>query len=262
MDCASPFEIRVRGGTVRGGKKASVRLTVWCALLVALLGATSLAVAFRGPPAPPQSPTPVTETGSVAETGESPGRRPSPSAAAGERRPGAGGHAGVEDLISGPVLPAAQPVSVSIPRLRVTSRLVSLGQEDSGVMEVPADPATAGWYRLGPTPGALGPAVLAGHVTWNQVPAVFFELASLRPGDAIEVSRDDDTVAVFEVTRVVTYAKSEFPTRTVFGGIDYAGLRLITCGGEFDASSRRYRDNVVAFAELVSARPSGEGEAP
>ena len=44
-------------------------------------------------------------------------------------------------------------------------------------MEVPADPANAGWYELGPSPGALGPAVVAGHVTWNQAPAVFFRLA-------------------------------------------------------------------------------------
>ena len=69
-----------------------------------------------------------------------------------------------------------------------------------GAMEVPDDPADAGWYRLGPPPGALGPAVIAGHVTWNQVPAVFFRLSELRPGDLVEVTRADGRVAVFEVT--------------------------------------------------------------
>jgi sortase (surface protein transpeptidase) len=124
-------------------------------------------------------------------------------------------------------------------------------------MQVPQDPATAGWYDLGPTPGALGPAVIAGHVTWNQTPAVFFRLAELRPGDVVKVARDDHRVAVFEVTRVTAYAKSEFPTRAVYGGIDHAGLRLITCGGEFDRSSDRYSDNIVAFAKLVSTDPKG-----
>ena len=127
-------------------------------------------------------------------------------------------------------------------------------------MEVPQDPATAGWYHLGPTPGALGPAVIAGHVTWNQMPAVFFRLAELRPGDVVEVARDDHRVAVFEVTQVRAYAQSEFPTRAVFGGIDHAGLRLITCGGDFDRSSARYDDNVVAFATLVSTQPTGNRE--
>ncbi len=124
-------------------------------------------------------------------------------------------------------------------------------------MEVPQDPATAGWYHLGPTPGALGPAVIAGHVTWNQVPAVFLRLAELREGDVVKVARDDHRVAVFEVTQVSAYAKSEFPTQAVFGAVDHAGLRLITCGGEFDRSSERYSDNIVAFARLVSAYPTG-----
>ena len=163
------------------------------------------------------------------------------------------GHTGVKDLITGPVLPAASPVSVSIPRLRVSSRLETLGVDARGAMEVPVDPARAGWYARGPAPGSLGPAVIAGHVTWNQVPAVFFDLARLRPGDLVRVERADHRVAVFTVTRVEQYEKSQFPTGEVFGAIDHAGLRLITCGGEYDDSARRYRDNVVVFARLTHA---------
>jgi len=101
----------------------------------------------------------------------------------------------------------------------------------------------------------VGPAVIAGHVTWNQQPAVFFRLAELRRGDVVEVVRDDDRVARFRVTAVATYPKARFATNAVFGGIDYAGLRLITCGGDFDRSAHRYRDNVVVFARLASTRP-------
>ena len=121
-------------------------------------------------------------------------------------------------------------------------------------METPQDPAEAGWYRLGPTPGALGPAVIAGHVTWNQVPAVFFRLAELERGDVVEVLRADHRVAEFKVTKVRSYPKSGFPTRAVFGPLAYAGLRLITCGGDFDSSLHRYSDNVVAFARLTHTR--------
>ncbi len=48
-----------------------------------------------------------------------------------------------------------------------------------------------------------------------------------------------------------TYAKSDFPTDAVYGDIDHAGLRLITCGGFFDEDTGDYEDNVVVFAELV-----------
>ena len=35
------------------------------------------------------------------------------------------------------------------------------------------------WYRYGPTPGAPGSAVLAGHVDWHGVPGIFFHLSEL-----------------------------------------------------------------------------------
>ncbi len=40
----------------------------------------------------------------------------------------------------------------------------------------------------------------------------------------------------------------------MYGNIDHAGLRLITCGGSFDRQAASYRDNVVAFADLFSTQ--------
>jgi sortase (surface protein transpeptidase) len=123
-------------------------------------------------------------------------------------------------------------------------------------MQVPADPSVAGWYTRGPTPGSLGPAVIAGHVTWNLVPAVFYRLGELRPGDRVQVIRRDGQTAVFAVLKVARFAKTRFPTKQVFGGLNYAGLRLITCGGQYDVSVHRYLDNVVVFTRLVNVHPS------
>ncbi len=121
-------------------------------------------------------------------------------------------------------------------------------------MEVPRDPAVAGWFTGSPTPGALGPAVLAGHVTWDGAPGVFHRLGTIRPGDRVKVTRDDGRTVVFAVTRVARFSKAEFPDRLVYGAIDHAGLRLITCGGTYDATEHRYPDNVVVFAKLVAVR--------
>jgi len=162
---------------------------------------------------------------------------------------------GIADRITGPVLLESEPVEVFIPRLGVQSSLVGLAVDGAGAMEVPQDPALAGWYTRGPSPGALGPAVIAGHVTWNQVPAVFFRLSQLRRGDLVRVAREDGTEAIFSVSRMARYDKTRFPTRAVFGNIDHAGLRLITCGGTYDGASHRYSDNVVIFATLVDVRP-------
>jgi sortase (surface protein transpeptidase) len=121
-------------------------------------------------------------------------------------------------------------------------------------MQVPADPAVPGWYDRGPTPGSLGPAVIAGHVTWNRVPAVFFRLATLRRDDRVAVLRRDSTEAVFVVRKVERFPKVRFPTRAVFGPTDRAALRLVTCGGTYDVATHRYHDNVVVFADLVATR--------
>src|SRR5512133_671189 len=160
----------------------------------------------------------------------------------------------LRDRTTGLVLPESDPVAVSIPRIGVQSRLVDLGLDRDGAMEVPQDPALAGWFSGGPAPGALGPAVIAGHVTWNGAPAVFHRLGTMRRGDQVTVTRKDGKTAVFTVTRVARFSKSQFPSRAVYGSIDHAGLRLITCGGTYDAARHRYLDNVVVFARLQAVR--------
>ena len=149
-------------------------------------------------------------------------------------------------------MPASDPVRVQIPALGVTSEIMHLGLERDGSMEVPPGAYPVGWYEHGPTPGALGPAVLAGHVDWAGDPGAFYGLRDLLPGDAVTVDRTDGTVATFRVDRVEEHAKNDFPTDEVYGDIDHAGLRLITCGGTFDEDAGDYDDNVIVFASLVT----------
>jgi hypothetical protein len=167
------------------------------------------------------------------------------------------GQSDVRDKITGLVLPESDPVTLSIPKIGVQSTLVKLGLDGNGEMETPPPPV-AGWFTRGATPGALGPAVIAGHLTYNG-PAVFRRLGSLQRGDEVTVAREDGKVAVFAVSRVARYSKSRFPTRAVYGPIDHAGLRLITCDGTYDPAKSRhkYSDNVVVFARLVAVREPG-----
>jgi sortase (surface protein transpeptidase) len=148
-------------------------------------------------------------------------------------------------------MPESVPVGVSIPTLGVTSPVMELGLKADGSMQVPPGAYPAGWYELSPTPGELGPAVLAGHVDWAGEPGVFSGIGELNPGQEIVVARQDGSSATFWVDHVETYPKDSFPTDAVYGDLDHAGLRLITCGGEFDEDAGDYADNVVVFATLV-----------
>jgi len=130
-----------------------------------------------------------------------------------------------------------------------------LGLQSNGTLQVPPDAMTPGWFTGAPAPGELGPAIIAGHVRWNGRAGIFADLERLRLEDRIIITRRNGTSAVFRVTRVSKFTKAQFPTDLVYGNIDHAGLRLITCDG-LDSSGRVYRDNLVVFATLVTIRPS------
>jgi sortase (surface protein transpeptidase) len=154
------------------------------------------------------------------------------------------------------------PISLHIPSIALSVPLTTLGLRPDGTVEVPSDFQQAGWYRLGPAPGEAGSAVILGHVDSYAGPAVFFRLRSLQPGERIEVPREDGTVAEFAVTAVATYPKEDFPAEDVYGRHGPSSLQLVTCGGEFDPTSRSYSSNVVVYTSLVSVRPITTAEHP
>jgi hypothetical protein len=133
-------------------------------------------------------------------------------------------------VLSTPALAAAPPVRIRISAIGVDSSLIALGLAADGTLQVPVDGSVAGWFTGSPTPGEHGPAVIAAHVDWNHAPGVFFHLRDLEPGAEVAVDRADGTTARFEVLKVEQYPKDAFPTERVYGDIDHAGLRLITCG--------------------------------
>jgi sortase (surface protein transpeptidase) len=145
---------------------------------------------------------------------------------------------------------ASVPVRIQIPAIGVDSELMALGLESNGEMTVPPSGFPAGWYTGAPTPGEMGPAIIVGHVDWDG-PGVFYNLHKLKADDEITVAREDGSAAIFRVTDVQQYPKDEFPTALVYGGIEFAGLRLITCGGVFSQNTGHYEDNLVVYAQLV-----------
>ena len=155
-------------------------------------------------------------------------------------------------------LPPSPPVRVEIPAIGVSSSLVRLGLNPDRTMEVPGDFQVAGWFTGAPQPGQLGPAVIAGHVDSRTGPAVFYRLRDLRPGDQIRVVRADRRVVRFKVDSLASYPKQSLPPDAVYGATTTPALRLITCAGTFDRSSRSYRDNLVVSATRV---PDGAGAA-
>ena len=220
----------------RGRVLRVVVLTLF--VLLTLITLVSRTLGDRGDASPPP-PAPITQASPSVEPGPLPSAAPVPVPSA------------------GPVaLAKSVPTRLRVPTLEIDSDLVALGLQTDGSLEVPTGAFPAGWYTGAPTPGELGPAILAGHVDWKGSPGVFYNLRNLEPGAEILVDRTDGSTATFRVTSREQYDKDAFPSELVYGDLDHAGLRLITCGGSFDRSARSYEDNIVVFANLVAPASS------
>ncbi|SFS44628.1 class F sortase [Streptomyces sp. ok210] len=207
------------------------RHSPWGALALVLL--TGLALVRNGPDPSPGPPRPV-------------------AAASAHRHQNA------------PVVPAADltvrplayaPASrVVIPAIQVDAPLVDVHLEPDGSLGTPPpeEPRLAGWYRDGVAPGQLGTSVLVGQVDTMAGPAVFDGLGSLRRGNRIEVPRQDDRVAVFEVFGVEVFSTAAFPGTRVYRDTGRAELRLIAQDG--CTTSDGHDTCVVVFARLVATR--------
>ncbi|MFE1665607.1 class F sortase, partial [Microbacterium sp. P02] len=159
---------------------------------------------------------------------------------------------GLQDPSTGaaPEASVGTPVRMAIARIGVDSTLESLALAADGQLAAPVDWDSAGWYADGVSPGAIGPAIIAGHVDSPTAPAVFWRLAELVPGDEVQVTMSTGAVLVFDVTGSTQSAKAQFPTDEVYSNVPRPELRLITCAGAFDSSIGHYTDNLIVFASL------------
>ncbi|MDT0392251.1 class F sortase [Streptomyces sp. DSM 41921] len=149
----------------------------------------------------------------------------------------------------------ALPQRVDIPGLGVQAPVVARGLDARGALDPPPydQPGVVGWYAGGAAPGAPGTALLVGHVDTDTRPAVFYKVSAMRPGQTIRVIRADAKVAEFTVESVQVLTRDRFDAHQAYGPRESgrAELRLVTCGGSFDRTTRSYTANVVVSAYLT-----------
>ncbi|KJY25400.1 hypothetical protein VR45_39415 [Streptomyces sp. NRRL S-495] len=209
-------------------------------LLCLAIGAT-VAVSGRAEP-----PVVRVETSARQAPGASDPAAPAPAASA----PSAATGTASADTAAPRPLAASAPTRLLIPAAGVDAPVTGLGLNADGTVEVPAaDRADeVGWYRNGPTPGETGPAVLIGHYDTAHGPAVFHNVPKLKPGDLIQIRREDGGTVDFRVRALLQTAKNTFPTDAVYGNTKGPELRLITCGGRIGADGH-WTDNIVVLAD-------------
>lgn len=149
---------------------------------------------------------------------------------------------------------ATPPTRLTIDALGVDMPVTDVGIDPSGQMELPVDPAVAGWYRYGPDAAATqGHVVISAHVDAPGYP--IGPLARLRDvgvGATVVTGAADGSTRTWIVESLTYYEKSALPVDQLFARDGEPALVIVTCGGPFDSATGRYRDNVVAIAKLQS----------
>ena len=167
-------------------------------------------------------------------------------------------------------IPVVEPIAASDGRIRIPSLGVDapLGVQrvaPDGAMPMPYGPVDIAWYDfslhpgLDGIPGTSGNTILSGHVDYAanvsyagvrySGPAVFSDLARLRPGATIEVARG--RTVVYRVVSVDVLPADRADWLAEFASTPVEMLTLFTCTGDFNPRTSDYSDRVVVKAVRV-----------
>lgn len=142
------------------------------------------------------------------------------------------------------------PSRLTIPAINVNAVIQFVGVTVKGTMEVPTNTTDVGWFKLGPRPGEIGSAVIAGHVDGKSgEDAVFTNLYKLKVGDKLYVEDDKGTSITFVVRE--SHAYNPGFAEEVFSSNDNAHLNLVTCDGVWDGVKKSYSKRLVVFADVM-----------
>jgi sortase (surface protein transpeptidase) len=225
----------LRSSTTRWLRSRRGRVVVASVVAIGVVAAVWL-VALRGPAA--SRPEPVARSDAHSGTASAVGA-PTPS----------------------PPAPSSSPAPTPAPQASVVGHLLvtaigvdmpieAVGTDSQGLMDIPRNPADAGWWQPGFPPGTRGHVVLDGHVHWGNDPGPFVHLDRLRRGDVALVTWRDGLRYTYHVTATSTYAwNAKVPE--LFGPASQSTLVLITCAGAWDAANQRYPDTLVVQATLA-----------
>lgn len=146
---------------------------------------------------------------------------------------------------------AGTPTAISL--RGVTAPVVPVRTEPDGQLAVPDPASTVGWWIPSALPGGTGgTTVLAGHVDSRLTGlGTFSVLRDLQPGETVAISDAGGRMIAYSVTARQEYGKAQLPVQDLFVSGGPPRLVLITCGGEFDRTTRSYADNVVVYAVPV-----------
>lgn len=148
------------------------------------------------------------------------------------------------------------PVRLKISKLGIDAPFQYNGLTPLGAMEIPNNVTDAGWFTGTPRPGEKGVSIITGHVAQIRggvvtKQGVFARLHDLIPEDTFTILTDQGISKTFVVRETRTYEPTVDTNAIFTSNDDGSHLRLITCGGVWEADKQSYAERLVVFADAV-----------
>jgi len=161
-----------------------------------------------------------------------------------------------------PVTPAAigkytvapdMPRLITIKKINVTARILSMGVLASGALATPRNTNDVGWYNGSSKPGTGGAALLVGHVSGATNVGIFYNLKNLVAGDIVTIERGDGTKFNYKVVQKEQVLADKVDNAKLLLPITAgkAGLNLMTCGGKYITDKETFTDRVIIYTEQI-----------
>ena len=147
------------------------------------------------------------------------------------------------------------PTRLAIEAIGVDAPVINLGLDPELIPEVPSTGAEVGWYDFSAKPGTGSNVVLAGHVTWDKRPAVFWSLGEIKEGDLIHLTTGRGDQMVYEVTANLLVDPSDPESLQLIYPTDTEMLTLVTCGGTFNRDAGARFGGEYTHRAIVQATP-------
>lgn len=152
---------------------------------------------------------------------------------------------------------ADDPKYIRLSTIQTEGYIQNVGVDQHTQVAVPNNIHVAGWFTDSVRPGEKGLSIIDGHLNGLQKDGIFVHLQNLKKDDIFTVEFGNGTKKQFKVTDTVTVDTKEAANLLFSQNPNSVSqLNLITCGGNFDRSSRLYDKRVIVYSELVGSTPT------
>ena len=148
-------------------------------------------------------------------------------------------------------VPADQPRYITIPKIGINARVMSVGVNSNGNIDTPANLNDTAWYDGSAKPGQDGQVFIDGHTSFsNTINAAFNDLPKLQQGDVITIERGDGVKINYIVNSVETVDADKVDMGKALNPPAGAtkGLTLMTCTGTFNYRTQTADKRLIVYA--------------